>query len=813
MKVAVIHPGTQHAFRLATELHQRSLLEGLYTGFAVGKGGPLANAFGAIPAQLRRKISNRSVEGLPSDRIHLQPMLEAATVWALNWVKDDQRLLFHRNRLFQSRIPEAVLRGADVVVGFDTSSWLVSRRCREFGTPFVLIQTIGHPDSKHRVHHELLERFPEWADAESPRLSEIRAVEQIEHETATRIIASSSFTRSTLMEHGVNGERITVIPHGVDCRRFQVAKTPGKRPFRFIYAGLIDARKGIPLLLQAWKRLHLPDAELWLVGPSSKAARALVPNLPGLRLIAAVPQQELPGLFNQSDVFVFPSYFEGFGLVILQAMACGLPVITTTATAGLDVLEQGSTGWVHAPGDLDALCRDMEAAYRQSDACPEMGKRARAQAEAFSWTTYGNHWNRILPHIAASRPPASALARTRALVAHPGTQYSRHLARQLNRRGLLGEFHTSIAYVPSGTVSRVLSFLPVRWRNRTANRLVAGLAPGQLATRPAAELRALLSLRLGAQEGPTFLKRNSVFQSSIPDEAIRQAGVVIGFDTSSWILCRRAHDLGRRFILDQSIAHPDAYRSVIEDIHRRFPLWKEADAGKSQVELLHERQEHSAADRIVVPSGFVARTLVNAGVDESRIRINPFGCDLDLFYPAPPVPLDTIRFMFAGSLQSRKGLPLLLEAWRRMGQSAAVELWIAGSGSVPEAERESLPSNVRWLGRLPQLQLVQALQQCHVFVFPSLFEGLAQVQIEAAACGLPVIGTTQSGSEAFIESGITGFTLPSGDLDALVGTLHHLATKPELIQQMRRALLESRHHWSWDAYGDRWAKIIAELLS
>jgi glycosyltransferase involved in cell wall biosynthesis len=173
--------------------------------------------------------------------------------------------------------------------------------------------------------------------------------------------------------------------------------------------------------------------------------------------------------------------------------------------------------------------------------------------------------------------------------------------------------------------------------------------------------------------------------------------------------------------------------------------------------------------------------------------------------------MDPIRFIFAGSLQSRKGLPLLLEAWRRLGQSPALELWIAGSGSVPEAERASLPPNVRWLGRLPQLQLVQALQQCHVFVFPSLFEGLAQVQIEAAACGLPVVGTTHSGSEAFIEEGETGFTLPAGNLDALTETLVRLASQPDRIRQMRTRLLEHRSRWSWDAYGDRWATIINEL--
>jgi glycosyltransferase involved in cell wall biosynthesis len=148
-----------------------------------------------------------------------------------------------------------------------------------------------------------------------------------------------------------------------------------------------------------------------------------------------------------------------------------------------------------------------------------------------------------------------------------------------------------------------------------------------------------------------------------------------------------------------------------------------------------------------------------------------------------------------------------------MGRHSNLELWIAGGGPIPQEERATLPQNVRWLGRLPQSELVRAFQQCHVFVFPSLFEGLAQVQIEAASCGLPVIGTTQSGSESFVENGETGFTLPAGNLEVLVETLSNLAARPEQIQQMRTRLLERRHRWSWERYGDRWAEIIAELVT
>ena len=97
-----------------------------------------------------------------------------------------------------------------------------------------------------------------------------------------------------------------------------------------------------------------------------------------------------------------------------------------------------------------------------------------------------------------------------------------------------------------------------------------------------------------------------------------------------------------------------------------------------------------------------------------------------------------------------------------------------------------------------------------MFVFPSYFEGLAQVQIDAAACGLPVIGTESSGCEEIVRHGETGFILPAGDADALRAALLGFISEPERALAMRGRLLEERSRWSWDAYGDRWMTILRE---
>jgi len=102
---------------------------------------------------------------------------------------------------------------------------------------------------------------------------------------------------------------------------------------------------------------------------------------------------------SESEVFVFPSYFEGFALVLLEAMASGLPVITTTATAGPDITTPGEDGWVIEPGKLDALIEAMRFCLENRDRVTEMGANARRTAERFSWDAYGDRWVTILQGV------------------------------------------------------------------------------------------------------------------------------------------------------------------------------------------------------------------------------------------------------------------------------------------------------------------------------------------------------------------------------------------------------------------------------
>ena len=119
---------------------------------------------------------------------------------------------------------------------------------------------------------------------------------------------------------------MALAPYGVDLENWYPAEDarPATCPLKFIYAGQCSLRKGVPVLLQAWRAAHLKEAELELVG-SWQFAEEKKRELPAhVRFMGAVSRDELRARYQASDVFVFPSYFEGFGLVLLEAMALRL---------------------------------------------------------------------------------------------------------------------------------------------------------------------------------------------------------------------------------------------------------------------------------------------------------------------------------------------------------------------------------------------------------------------------------------------------------------------------------------------------------
>lgn len=401
VKVLVAHPGTQYSHQLVKQLEQKGLLYKFYTGFAIAEKSYLHKLFSLLPRSVQKKISNRIITGIPAGKIRPVMLPELKALYKLYKGGNSETIFYERNKKFQEAIPDKALKECDVVIGFDTSSWILEERCKALGKKFILDVSIAHPLSKRKAYAQIAAAYPEWKFALKDKSDDLVTIEQREMENADAIAVASSFSRQTLIDNHVPAAKIFVNGYGVNATDFSPVEKPGDGLLKFVFVGLVDARKGMPLLLEAWEKIDQSAASLTLIGPVEPAIRELIQTrYPGILVKGKVPFAELKSLLPQYDVLVFPSYFEGFGLVVPEAMACGLPVITTDATCGSDVVDEGIDGRVIPAGNTDQLYKALQAVIDNRSVLRQMGRNARQKAVQNSWEAYGERWEKLIRQTA-----------------------------------------------------------------------------------------------------------------------------------------------------------------------------------------------------------------------------------------------------------------------------------------------------------------------------------------------------------------------------------------------------------------------------
>lgn len=397
------------------------------------------------------------------------------------------------------------------------------------------------------------------------------------------------------------------------------------------------------------------------------------------------------------------------------------------------------------------------------------------------------------------------------LLAHPGTQHSHHLARELDQRELLSEFWTGYAISASSFHARLAQSLSgINAFRGLQSRIVRDINPDRVRVTRFNELRALAQLKQGADGENVLHERNAKFQNLIPDSSLQKSDAIIGFDTSSWILAKRAQAMGKKFWLDRSIGHPAVLERILAELRPDYPNWASAVTPRYRPVIEAENSEHHLAHAIVVGSTFARDTLIAQGIDKARVRINPYGVDWKRFtnITRSQRAQRPLRFLFVGSLQLRKGLPYLLQAWQQLAPSTA-ELWIVGQ---TPSDRSLLPSfrGLKYFGQVPYAEIPSIYAQADVFVLPSLFEGFSLAALEALASGLKIIVTPNTGATDALRNPALGTVIKVGSVESLRDAMAQCLDAPPSSEEIRNLTIPLSEYFSWTAYGDRWAALIQE---
>lgn len=268
------------------------------------------------------------------------------------------------------------------------------------------------------------------------------------------------------------------------------------------------------------------------------------------------------------------------------------------------------------------------------------------------------------------------------------------------------------------------------------------------------------------------------------------------------------------FVLERSSAHMKVQCQLLNEEYRHLNLpWRPTHPQIVDQEL----REYELTDRIAIPSLFVKRSFLAQGFSEDRLIHNPFGADLKNFSPGDRAD-NIFRVIYAGSLSVRKGIGYLVQGFLQANIPKS-ELWLVG-GRTRETVLllEGADERVKTPGHVPQKELVNYYRNSSVFVMPSIEEGLAMVQTQALACGLPLVCTTNTGGEDLLrmsnaepvkrEGNIqefpAGYLIPVRDSGALATCLIMLAQDQHLQKLKHDAALNLRSSsLNWKSYGQR----------
>jgi glycosyltransferase involved in cell wall biosynthesis len=402
--VVVVHPRGRPAYEAALAARDAGLLRRYVTTLYRGKRAwPLPRMFASrLDGELRRRWHPELAPELVATEPVAQVLYQVARRALPLPARVNAELELAAVRAFGRRAARRLTTGSGpgLVHAYEGAALEVMRSARRAGWVTVLDVQSLH---EHYLRIEREEAL-RWDMPGSPCPFGISRRVASERAEADILLAPNDEVRVMLLDAGVPAERIVVLPFGADPHTF---RRPAERPaggFRVLYLGHLNLRKGIGYLLEAWSRMAPADAELLLVGNPDPAGRRLLARYRGChRTLPNVPYGELPAILAGSDVLVCPSLSETGPLVVYEAMAAGLPVVTTEAARG--AVRHGIDGLVVPPRDVDALAAAISFLHAHPEARRRMSREARRRIEeGFTWRHYRTRLATIYRHLLERRP-------------------------------------------------------------------------------------------------------------------------------------------------------------------------------------------------------------------------------------------------------------------------------------------------------------------------------------------------------------------------------------------------------------------------
>ncbi|MGO4876819.1 glycosyltransferase family 4 protein [Pedobacter psychrotolerans] len=376
---------------------QSGLLKNFFTTFIEHPKYPLSRILMFFFPHLTKEFKRRSFEELSYNLVKTKPYRELFRVFSsrkLNALFTDR--IWEQNELsFDSWVAKNLNRDLDFVHVTEHAALATLKRAKSLGITSFHEQPSIHHTVFSKIINGQLKTYTDF-NSESIQLlydsNSIRRNQRRDEELllADYVICNSTFTKKSLVIAGVKEQKILVIPLGFPEVEHHYSASKNTSKIIFLAAGNLSVGKGSHILIEAWKEMQsLPSgAELWFVGQNNLPV-TFMKGLPDtIKFFGNIPRPDLMKMYTKAHVLIHPTLADGFGMVISEAMSCGLPVITTFNSAGPDIIEPYKNGLLINSNDKSAIQKSVVWCIENKYKLGEMGRQALHKAESYPWSAY-----------------------------------------------------------------------------------------------------------------------------------------------------------------------------------------------------------------------------------------------------------------------------------------------------------------------------------------------------------------------------------------------------------------------------------------
>lgn len=418
-KIIVAHPGQQHSYKTASALNKSGNLFKYVTTVYNKEHSRLMTFIKQIIGKKNgTRANNRRIDEIEDDKVvQFCELWGLITLLILRVDKTKTRVLYNTcNRWLSNRFGKKVARFAiknrvDAVVCYDSNSQACFKILQKRAPHIIRIMDNAAPNryglfieyqninQKYRVIDKQPDAFKQFLVNEKKAL-----YYQNEANLADFHIVASSFSKKMLENSGISNERIRVIPYGFNVNEKVINKSKYNDKIKFMFVGEISAQKGIFDYIDVASKFK-ERAEFHAVGGGIDNLRQSYKEMINNNIIyhGYVLKNELYELYNQMDVFVFPSLGDGFGFVVLEALSFGLPVICSKNSIGTDIIRDFYNGFLIEAGNTEQISEKIEWILENKDVLQKMSNNSKQSVCGYSWERYSKEINILIQDIMEER--------------------------------------------------------------------------------------------------------------------------------------------------------------------------------------------------------------------------------------------------------------------------------------------------------------------------------------------------------------------------------------------------------------------------